>query len=284
MTKLILFLFLVSAPALLANSYSTKFPLTENPISEGGIWLNGQSVGINWSDVSTIPGLARGNQAHTGHFNDSTAILNNGPWGPDQTVSAVMVTSVPVDNAATECEIRLRSTMTPNQCTGYEIFWSAAPDGNYLGVARWNGSLDDFTLLSTVHGVPPINGGTLTAAIVGNVITAYINGVQKMQVTDGIYTSGNPGIGFYWISGNSGIDFQNRFGWSSFIATDGMGATPTPAPTPIPSPTPTPTPTPTPATYAVWESSLLSYMKSIGIKQTNLNAIQAWMLANPPTP
>jgi len=200
------------------RNYSTSFPLTENPISEGGIWQNGAAVGLDWSNVSTVPNLARGNQAHRNNYNDSTAILT-GTWGPDQTVTAVMVTSVPRDNASAECEIRLRSAISAHNCTGYEIMWNAAPDNDYLSIARWNGAVNNFTPMGTVHGVSPINNGTLTASIKGNVITVYINGVQKMQVTDGTYTNGNPGIGFYWISGNHPIDYQNLFGWSSFAAT-----------------------------------------------------------------
>src|SRR5438046_7973905 len=35
----------------IAESYTTNFPLTENPISEGGNWINGLTNGIDWSDV-----------------------------------------------------------------------------------------------------------------------------------------------------------------------------------------------------------------------------------------
>ena len=33
------------------RSYSTNFELDENPISEGGMWLNGRKDGIDWIDV-----------------------------------------------------------------------------------------------------------------------------------------------------------------------------------------------------------------------------------------
>ena len=38
-----------------ARTYTTNFPLTENPISEAGNWINGGSVGFDWSNVSTTP-------------------------------------------------------------------------------------------------------------------------------------------------------------------------------------------------------------------------------------
>ena len=76
-----------------AGSYSTNFPLTENPISENGRWINGKAVGLDWSDVSTTGGFARGQQTPDGggskNFNDATALLA-GSWGPDQTAQAVV--------------------------------------------------------------------------------------------------------------------------------------------------------------------------------------------------
>src|SRR5215469_13635132 len=37
--------------------YTTNFPIAEDPISEGGKWINGKTIGLDWSDVATIPGL-----------------------------------------------------------------------------------------------------------------------------------------------------------------------------------------------------------------------------------
>ena len=42
------------------RSYRTSFPATENPISEGGIWLNGRTDGIDWADVITRNGEVYG--------------------------------------------------------------------------------------------------------------------------------------------------------------------------------------------------------------------------------
>src|SRR5882724_5453815 len=69
-----------------ANTYSIIFSTDENPISAGGLWINGRSQGIDWSDVATTNGLAYGLQADGG-YDDSTALLT-GVWGPDQTATA----------------------------------------------------------------------------------------------------------------------------------------------------------------------------------------------------
>jgi hypothetical protein len=55
------------------------------------------------------------------------------------------------------------------------------------------------------------------ATIVGNVITAYINGVQVLQATDNTYKGGSPGMGFY-IEGTTGVN--SDYGFTSFKATD----------------------------------------------------------------
>ena len=42
------------------RSYTTGFRADENPIAEGGIWLNGRDEGIDWANILTEDGLAHG--------------------------------------------------------------------------------------------------------------------------------------------------------------------------------------------------------------------------------
>src|SRR4029077_21073039 len=60
----------------------------------------------------------------------------------------------------------------------------------------------------------------------GSTITAYINGVQKLQVVDSTYSSGNPGIGAF-LQNATGVN--GDYGFTSFTASDGL-ATPPPPP------------------------------------------------------
>ena len=46
------------ASAASVRSYRTSFERDEDPISEGGLWLNGRADGIDWCDVNTRGGLA----------------------------------------------------------------------------------------------------------------------------------------------------------------------------------------------------------------------------------
>jgi hypothetical protein len=179
------------------RTYTTLFPLTENPISESGNWVSGQSIGLDWHDVSTTPGLAIGHQSVTS-YTDGTALLT-GSWGPTQSVEAVVHTVNQKDSCYQEVELRLRSSLSAHSCTGYEVSFKASKTaGAYFGIVRWNGPVGDFTNLSAYSGAKygVAEGDTVRATIEGNVINAYLNGVMVGTATDSTYSSGNPGMGF----------------------------------------------------------------------------------------
>jgi len=197
--------------------YSTSFSQTENPIAEDGHWINGRSVGLDWADVSTAMGKAGGTQTGSDGFDDSTALLT-GTWGADQTVQAVVHSFNQNDSYFEEVELRLRSSLSPNRNTGYEIiFRCSKTDNAYAQIVRWNGPIGDFTYLDSAGGSEygVRDGDIVKATIAGNLITAYINDVQVLQVADDSYKTGNPGIGFY-LSGAEGVNAD--FGFTSFTA------------------------------------------------------------------
>jgi len=204
------------------HSYTTNFPLTENPISEGGNWVNGGRPGIDWADISTSPGLAIGHEVGV-RFSDGTALLT-GTWAPDQTAIAAVYATNQNDSCYQEVELRLRSSVSAHSCTGYEInFKASKTSGAYSQIVRWNGALGDFTYLDSRKGAQygVKTGDTVKASIVGNVITAYINGVQMLQATDTVFTSGNPGIGFNLENSPAGCSGTNsNYGFTYFKATD----------------------------------------------------------------
>ena len=70
------------------RTYTSNFPRTENPLSEGGKWINGRPAALDWANVRSTPGLAFGTEEATiktapGKYDDSVALLA-GAWGPDQ--------------------------------------------------------------------------------------------------------------------------------------------------------------------------------------------------------
>jgi hypothetical protein len=206
--------------SLQANGASTSFPLTENPISEGGKWINGKAQGLDWSNVATTPGLAFGTQTGSGGYNDSIAILA-GSWGPNQSATATVHSINQVGgNTFQEVEILLRWTIGAHVAKGYEINFRALKSSeSYTQIVRWNGPLGNYTLLDSRGGLNYgiKDGDVVKATIVGNVITGYINGVQVIQGTDSVFTTGNPGVGFFL----RGAGVNSDFGFSRFTASDG---------------------------------------------------------------
>ena len=201
--------------------YVTNFSATENPISEGGNWINGLAVGVDWGDVAIASGLAFG--TNSGSYADPTAILA-GSWGPDQMAQATVYSVNQTDGVFEEVELRLRSAISAHSNTGYEINFRCSKTNNaYSQIVRWNGPLGNFTYLwaqdGSQYGVK--TGDVVKATIIGNVITVYINGTKIASVTDNTYKTGNPGMGFYLNQGNGR---SKDYGFTSFTASDSLTA------------------------------------------------------------
>jgi hypothetical protein len=210
------------------RSYRTEFPLDEEPISEGGMWRNGRTDGIDFCDVVTRGGVAYGeitrmrsaerraeqgnlegaDETPVGDYDDPTAVLA-GEWGPNQFARARVFARNPTEDYFQEVEIRLRSSITPHSCTGYEVFWRALKtEAAYAEIVRWNGRIGDWTSLARRVG-PEFgvkHGDLVEASIVGDLITSYINGVEIMSVRDDTFRSGAPGIGFNFFVGDTNVD------------------------------------------------------------------------------
>jgi hypothetical protein len=218
------------------RSYRTSFPASEDPISEGGIWLNGRKDGIDWADVITSSGevygavtrmavaerrveqgnldpAVGGGAAPEGDYDDPTAVLA-GPWGRNQYAKAEVFSRNPTDEYFQEVEIRLRSTITPHRCTGYEVFFRCLKtEDGYSEIVRWNGTIGDFTSLAKLSG-PQYgvkDGDVVEASIVGNVIKGYINGVEMISATDDVFDQGGPGVGFNFFVGDTNVDHGFRY-------------------------------------------------------------------------
>src|ERR1700691_5482069 len=135
------------------RSYRTRFTTDEDPVSEGGMWINGQRDGVDWADVVVSNGVAygattrmteperRGEQGNLGEpdaaaprrgYDDPTAVLG-GEWGRNQYVRGKVFSRHQTDQYFQEVEIRLRSTIAPHVCTGYEVFFRCLKTGGAYG-------------------------------------------------------------------------------------------------------------------------------------------------------
>ena len=194
------------------TTYTTDFPVTENPISEGGKWINGETTGIDWGNVQTENGNAYG-VSMSSQYGDPTAVLS-GSWGPDQTVQATVALSGTPTSCCHEVELRLRTTITAHSITGYEINCSVSGQG-YMQVVRWNGPLASFTEIGE-YATNCHNGDILQVTMIGSTITVYKNGSAVITVNDGTFTGGSPGMGFY---DNSDSNWSS-FAFANFTASD----------------------------------------------------------------
>jgi hypothetical protein len=213
------------------RSYSTRFKTDETPISEGGIWINGLADGIDWADVVVEGGVAHGGKTRMavaerraeqaivgatiaegelpeGDYDDPTALLK-GAWGRNQHARGTVFSRNPTEEYFQEVELRLRSTLGPHSCTGYEVFWRCLKNGAaYAEIVRWNEKIRDFTSLARRMG-PEFgvkNGDVVEAIIIGSVIRSFVNGVEVLSAVDDVYKTGSPGIGFNFGCGNSYVD------------------------------------------------------------------------------
>jgi hypothetical protein len=208
-----------------AQNYSTSFPRSEKPLSEGGRWINGKTVGFDWADIETSGGMAFGKDLPS-LYADPTAVLT-GTWGPDQEAEARIRVEKPLSGCCREVELRLRTTIAPHSITGYEILCSVATTDPYLTIVRWNGPLNDFTYLGKAK-IGCADGDVLKATVLGDTITVYWNSVDVLETKDRQFPSGgSPGIGF-WDTTNSiwrkmGFVGWQAFGFSSFSAKDNTG-------------------------------------------------------------
>jgi hypothetical protein len=213
------------------RAYSTRFEHDEDPISEGGLWLNGKKDGIDWADVVIEKGVAHGGltkmavaerraeqgvggapiaagELPEGDYDDPTALLG-GSWGRNQHARGTVFSRNQTEDYFQEVELRLRSTLGPHSCTGYEVFWRCLKSGNaYAEIVRWNDKIQNFTSLARKQG-PEFgvkHGDIVEATIVGDAIKSYVNGIEVLSATDDVYKTGNPGIGFNFGCGNTYID------------------------------------------------------------------------------
>jgi len=215
---------LCGPPPPLAARYVTRFDRTENPIDEGGRWINGGATGLDWHDAKSVNGIAHAT-AFSGvkhRYDDSIAVLKSA-FGADQYAQGTVFRSPAYSPPSKhEIELLLRFEIRPHSARGYEVLWGH--DGDFA-IVRWNGRLGDFTVVAGSghpalggRGLGPgraLDGDVLRAEIAGNVIRVYKNrALVFVAPPDATWTTGQPGMGFWPISGS----VPQRYGWKAYEA------------------------------------------------------------------
>lgn len=213
----------VAVPAYVAlnpsgsGTYSTDFSLTENPISEGGVWVRGRVEGLDWNNPKTAAGHATASVAAS-RYNDSIAHLNNSDFHANQYAQGTvyLANGYTGNGGKHGVELLLRFSIGAHNAHGYEVMWDTSGE---IAVVRWNGPPGNYTSLWSGPAPKPVDGDVLRAEIAGNVISVYRNGsrVATIDVTSRggtVWSSGQPGIGYWPVDGA----IPENYGWKNFQA------------------------------------------------------------------
>jgi hypothetical protein len=215
----------VSCSATAGGIFSTSFPLTENPISDGGKWVEGKTVGLDWNDPRSTPGRAFAavkSGLNGSRYDDTIAHLSTSfmafPANQYAQGTVFRVAGYDPSPSKHEVELHLRFQTTAHNARGYEIMWGIT---GYLAVVRWDGALGVYTpLLDT--GDPgigaPVDGDMLRAEIKGTTISIFKNGALKATLdvssAGNVWADGQPGMGFWPVDGST----PENYGWKNFEA------------------------------------------------------------------
>jgi hypothetical protein len=208
-----------------SRSHSTTFPLTENPISEGGAWTGGD-IFIGRTDVQTGNGNVYGTMINFdgANYMDSCAHLQG--FGANHSITATIY-----NNGATnglEIELLLRADITSQHSFAYELdcYWT----GHGIALVRLDqttANRNAFAILRNYvpNETPFNNGDQVYGSIVGTVITCRYKRTGGSWSTIFTYdtapngtkhSTGNPGVGFWNETGSSANN--GKFAFSDFLA------------------------------------------------------------------
>lgn len=198
-----------TCPTVALNSYSTTFSTKENPLSQGGMWVNGKANGLKWNNVqSNGAGAFAAGFPTSGHYDDSIAHLA-GTFNSNQFAQGT-VSRAAGYSTGHEIELLVRFSITANSAKGYEVYWST---NGGIYIVRWNGPLDSFSPLAVADGYYAVDGDTMRVEAVGTTITVFVNGRAILSTTDSSYSNGSPGMGFMPWGDNAVL---TNYGWKSF--------------------------------------------------------------------
>lgn len=218
------YLLLLIPQFVFAQTYTTTFSATEDPISESSNWIGGATVGLDWEDCYTASGFVLGHSVVNIQYADATALLT-GVWGQNQSATGVVHSINQNDACFEEVELRLYSSITAHSNKGYEFMCKASKTASaYCGIVRWNGARGDFTILdnpSNNANFGVADGDSMRLTCYGDTLKGYINGVLRTQAIDNTIRTGSPGVGFDlgYLVGCTPATVNPDFGFTSFTAT-----------------------------------------------------------------
>lgn len=147
----------------------------ENPLSKGGAWTNGI---IGYGNMRTVSNLALG--VSMGANNGAIVTTPSYAAFPNQSASVTLSDLV-------TCGVFVRFGVAGN---GYRLYYVTSTS---VRIARIDAGVG--TVLGADIVTPTmVAGDILTLSIVGNILTASLNGGSLDTRSDAIYATGSPGI------------------------------------------------------------------------------------------
>lgn len=166
---------------------STTFAGSENPLSEGGVWVTPTGVS---STVQKVAGAARATAVGA----DALARYVGTTFGSNQYSKTVIIN---VANADGDPVTRLASN-TDGDC--YGIAADAAPSVSIFRIDD-NGATLTFNTLGATFTLTVADTDTLALQSVGNSHVLRYNDRWILQRTDATYSGGQPGIDCWYAAG-----------------------------------------------------------------------------------
>lgn len=210
----------------------------ENPLSFGGLFIQGLLDGTNWQNTRVSGGHLFGTQSGTSGKYDDSITLIRGNWGTTVTITGTLrTTNQQTGGCYEELELLLYGDMTQGSMKMYENALRMTHLGEqYLGTTRWNGPMgvvngcaagcayDSFDPGTIGPGV--FDGDIITVSVAAGVITGKINGTtiwtHDTATDTPKYTSGLPGFGHWYhnTNGNScGTGVPSDYWWEKITVT-----------------------------------------------------------------
>lgn len=199
--------------AVTTGSFTTTFPLNQNPLSSPWYRTDANSTAFRSSG-----GIAFGTQTGSGGFDDSQAAVS-GLAFINRSIEIVVFRSASISSTNHELEICDRNIETSSTTKKYEVLFNK--DGGFNFV-KWLGgrTFNDFRVLDPISGPaslsPPQTGDKLRATFFnlsgaqagqvelnayytpfGGAETLVARTIDNGSVGGAAYTSGDPGIGSY---------------------------------------------------------------------------------------
>lgn len=211
-----------------SSGYSTLFPLTESPISEGSKWIGPPSP---WKTCRTANGVADSPDS-LGYF-DGSAQLSTWADGNNYKISAHLYQGAGSFAITPEVELHLRINYTDNSNPATNTIYLYEIDclfGGFVSIVRWHGvnGVANVTGLLQCDNTPGgFNDGELIEASITGfppTITVWTRGVQRGQYTEqqgvngwdstafAVLAGGKPGFGF----DEQNSDNRGLFAWADW--------------------------------------------------------------------